>query len=152
MNKSRLVYKIYKQRRDEFILGEKRDKKNWCYWTWRYLKDLHLEHAWESEKISEASKFSELVRKLIRNKDEREWQEEVDKKRKLRLYRRLKSRLALEDYVVELDREKRRHLTMLRGGTNNLRIDIGRRKEESEMERICQVCLCHEVEDEKHFL
>ena len=42
MKKYRLVYKIYKQRREEFIKGKKRDKKNWCYWTWKHLKDLHL--------------------------------------------------------------------------------------------------------------
>ena len=47
MKKYRLVYKIYKQRREEFIKGKKRDKKNWCYWTWKHLKALHLEHVWE---------------------------------------------------------------------------------------------------------
>src|SRR3954469_4253620 len=48
MNKNRLVYKVYKQRREEFIRGEKKDKKNWCYWTYQSLKDLNLEHIWES--------------------------------------------------------------------------------------------------------
>ena len=45
MKKNRLIYKIYKKRREEFVKGGKRDKQNWCYWTWRYLKDLNLEHA-----------------------------------------------------------------------------------------------------------
>jgi len=67
-----------------------------------------------------------LVRKLIKRKDEDEWREEMNKKRKLRLYSRIKTRLQLEDYVVELDREKRRQLTMIRGGTNYLRIETGR--------------------------
>ena len=34
---------------------------------------------------------------------------------------------SFREYVLELDREQRQHLTMLRGGTNKLRIEIGRR-------------------------
>jgi len=49
-----------------------RDKKNWCYWTWKALKELHLEHIWISEKIPEASKFSKLVSELLKNKEEKE--------------------------------------------------------------------------------
>src|SRR5262249_4921478 len=64
----------------------------------------------------------------------------------------LKDRLVLEKYVVELDRERRRHLTMLRGGTNKLRIETGRWVGEREEERVCKVCLSQEIEDEKHFL
>ena len=76
----------------------------------------------------------------------------MEKKPKLRLYRKLKNRLVIEDYVVELEREKRRQLTMLRGGTNKLRIETGRWRREKEPERVCNVCLCEDVEDEKHFL
>jgi hypothetical protein len=156
MNKSRLVYKIYKQRRIDFIKSGKKDKKNWCYWTWKYLKDLHLEHFWESEQISESeskkSNFSKLVKDLLNRKEQSEWRERIEKKPKLRLYNKLKDRLVVEDYVLELDRDKRRQLTMLRGGTNKLRIETGRWRKESEKERVCNVCLCEEVEDEKHFL
>ena len=70
---------------------------------------------------------------------------------KLRLDRKLKETLVVEDYVIELEREKRRQLTMLRGGTNKLRIETGRKKER-ENERVCKMCLCEQVEDEKHFL
>ena len=41
---------------------------------------------------------------------------------------------------------------MLRGGTNKLRIETGRWVGEREKERVCNVCLCEDVEDEKHFL
>ena len=78
--------------------------------------------------------------------------ERVETKSKLRLYRKLKTKLTLEDYVVELPREKRRILTMLRGGTNRLRIETGRWVGEREEERVCKVCLSNEVEDETHFL
>jgi hypothetical protein len=64
----------------------------------------------------------------------------------------LKDRLVLEKYILELDRADRRQLTMLRGGTNHLRIETGRWVGEREQERVCKVCLCEDVEDEKHFL
>ena len=86
-NKDRLVYKIYRERRAEYIKDKMRDKKNWCYWTWRYLKD-HLEHVWESEQVPKASEFNKLVSNLIARKSESEWREEMQKKKKLRNYRR----------------------------------------------------------------
>ena len=89
---------------------------------------------------------------LIVRKEEREWREEMQKKSKLRMYRKIKTNLVLEDYVTELERSKSRQLTMLRGGTNNLRIETGRRIGEKVEERVCNVCLCNEVEDEKHFI
>ena len=92
------------------------------------------------------------MKKLVRKKEGEEWRENMKKKSKLRLYRKIKNRLVLEDYVVELDRAKRRQLTMLRGGTNKLRIETGRWRGESEQERVCDVCLSLDVEDEKHFL
>src|SRR2546421_4996944 len=131
MNQNRLVYQIYKQRREELIKdiknNKKIDNKNWCYWTWQYLKDLHLEHVWESEKVNEASKFNNLVSELIVRKEEKEWREEMQKKSKLRMYRKIKTKLVLEEYIIELERSKSRQLTMLRGGTNKLRIETGRR-------------------------
>ena len=152
MNHNRLVYKIYKQRREEFIRGEKKDKNNWCYWTWTYLKEIHMEHAWQSEELGPGENFNKLVRELIKKRDEEEWRENLEKRSKLRLYRKLKDKLVLENYVVELEREQRRHLTMLRGGTNKLRIETGRWVGEREKERVCDVCGCDDVEDEKHFL
>ena len=152
MNKDRLVHKIYRERREEFLRGGKKDKKNWCYWTWKYLQDLKLEHVLESETIQLGSNFNNIVRKLMKMKEEREWLEGMEKKSKLRLYRKLKSKLVLEDYVVELDREQRRLLTMLRGGTNKLGIEKGRWRDSHEDEKLCPVCLCEEIEDEIHFL
>ena len=141
MNKNRLVYKIYRARKNELIAGGYKDKKNWCYWTWKNLQNLNLEHLWQSEKIELGSNFSNLVKKLIARKEENEWREQIEKKPKLRLYKKLKSKLILEEYVLELDREQRRHLTMLRGGTNKLRIETGRWNNESEPARVCNVCV-----------
>ena len=69
MKKTRLVYKIYKERRAEFIQSNKKDKKNWCYWTWKFLKDIHLEHVWESEKFEIGKDFHNLVKEALQRKD-----------------------------------------------------------------------------------
>ena len=152
MKEDRLIKKVYRKRREDFLVGEKKDKKNWCYWTWKFLKELHLEHLWESEGSEVGRNVNKLVKQLVRRKDEDDWREAMKTKRKLRLYRRLKDRLVLERYVIEFDRSRRRQLTMLRGGTNYLRIERGRWVGEREHERVCNVCMCDEVEDERHFL
>jgi hypothetical protein len=154
MNPNRLVYKMYKQRRGDLIKGNMKDKSNWCFWTWKFLKDLHLELVWQSENIPNENEnhFINLVRELIYKKEESEWQNNIHKKTKLRTYIKLKSELKLEEYIIDFERRRRRHLTMLRGGTNKLRIERGRWVGELENERVCQVCSCDEVEDETHFL
>ena len=115
------------------------------------MKFLNLEHVWESENLGEPNSFQRLVRSAIR-KEEQEWREQMKKKPKLDLYRKIKNSLSIEDYILELSREKRRQLTMMRGGTNYLRIERGRWKGEKREERVCNVRLCEVVEDEKHFL
>ena len=41
---------------------------------------------------------------------------------------------------------------MLRGGTNQLRIERGRWEGEKVEDRVCRICLCDYVEDEQHFM
>ena len=45
---------------------------------------------------------------LIVRKEEREWREEMKKKSKLRMYRKIKTKLVLEEYLIELERSKSR--------------------------------------------
>ena len=50
----------------------------------------------------------------------------MNKKDKLRLYRTIKLSLKREEYLdVIMDLEERRLVTALRGGTNQLRIEVG---------------------------
>ena len=105
-----------------------------------------------SETPEPGRNFFKLMKKLIQKRDEEEWRENMNKKSKLRTYRKLKSKLKVEKYIIETDREKRRQLTMLRGGTNKLRIETGRWVKEEVKERVCNVCVQEEVEDETHFL
>ena len=153
-DKTRLVYQIYKKRRQDFVRAGKKDKKNWCYWTWKYLKELGLEHIWESEDLERLGKknFDSLVKTVIERKEEQDWIERMKQKPKLRLYRKLKDRLVLEDYVIKFERGRRKFFTRLRCGTNHLRIERGRWVGEREEERVCNVCLSNEVENEIHYL
>ena len=67
------------------------------------------------------------------------------------MYRTLKTVLAREDYL-ELDVEERRLLTMMRSGTNPLRVEHGRWKKEKLEERTCLLCVQGKIETEQHFL
>ena len=76
----------------------------------------------------------------------------MDSKSKLRTYRVIKSELEREKYLEEGTAQQRRVMVMLRGGTNDLRIETGRYEKLEERERICIFCGNGEVEDERHFL
>ena len=67
----RLVYQIYQQRRKDFLKVKKPDTKNWCYWTWRHLRDLQLEHIWESENVESEKEFNQIVRLIEKERRRR---------------------------------------------------------------------------------
>ncbi len=102
--------------------------------------------------------WNSAVWKAINSKEEQEWKERTMKKPKLRTCRLLKKELCFEAYLTDEDRKARAVMTRLRGGTNELRIEIGRypittRDRKLEVhERQCLLCMSGEVEDEKHFV
>jgi len=150
-SKNRLLYRMYKVRREEFMRNvRKNDKKNWCYWIWKSLKELDLEEIWETERVDH--NFKKTIVEARKRREEQEWREQMTKKPKLRRYITLKTKLELEEYVLRFEKRNRRQLTMMRGGTNYLRIERGRWEKETKEERVCNVCVSQEIEDEKHFL
>ena len=64
----------------------------------------------------------------------------------------LKTKLEPELYLGHENFRNRRLFTMLRCGTNSLRIETGRWKKEPFEKRVCDICLASQVEDEMHFL
>jgi hypothetical protein len=94
------------------------------------------------------------VRKKLREKEESQWKKRIKKKSKLRFYCKIKTRLRLEDYLLNLLTPKlgRYIITSLRSGTNKLRIETGRYVDEKEEVRVCEMCHSGEIEDERHFL
>ena len=69
------------------------------------------------------------------------------------MYRTLKFALEREEYLdVVVDAQQRKFLTEMRGGTNLLRVELGRWKGEQLEERTCSFCAMGLVEDEPHAL
>ena len=93
-----------------------------------------------------------IVWKKIQDKEQEEWRKRMDSKRKVRTYRVIKSELETEKCLEEGTAQKRRVMAMVRGGTNDLRIETGRYEKLEEKERICIFCESGEVEDERQFL
>ncbi len=73
--------------------------------------------------------------------------------KKLRTYRTFKSGFEIEIYLKNLIPFKVcQRFAMLRCGTAHLRIETGRYEHIALNDRICQLCDCGNVEDERHFL
>ena len=89
-------------------------------------------------------------------REEREWLERMQTKPKLRTYITLKHELKFEPYLTHDGAQARQVMTRLRGGTNELRIEIGRypitnRDRKLEIhERRCLLGMSGE--DKKHFV
>ena len=105
-------------------------QKTKAYWSKRLQENVHKKRSWHGSK-------------------------KMELKPKLRTYRTFKTELRLEKYLLsELNKPARYLLTSLRTGTNQLRIETGRRKKPKEKvdERVCVYCPARIVEDEKHFV
>ena len=77
------------------------------------------------------------------------WRSRMKRKAKLRTYRIIKRDLELEPYLEMKDLKSRRTLSLLRSGSNFLRIESGRWTGQDIEERKCS--WCDAVEDEAHF-
>ena len=97
-----------------------------------------------------------MVKEKVWEWEEAHWKEGMASKSKLRLYRRVKEELKLEEYLASENSEGRRQMVMFRGGSGDLRIETGRWEGHRGTpllveERVCK--LCHDgVEDEEHVL
>ncbi len=82
-----------------------------------------------------------------------QWKTSLGNKPKLRTYVKFKEEYCAEDYVKYcFSRYKRSLVTQLRCGVLPLHIEVGRFRNKSVEERICQVCDSQLVEDELHFV
>ena len=106
---------------------------------------------WASEQIGASQAWISQVKAVIKDREQKLWRLEVEHKPKLRLYANLKTKLEPELYLGHENFGNRRLFTMLRCGTNSLRVETGRWKKEPLEKRICDICLASQVEDEMHF-
>ncbi len=156
MSSSRLVKQVYAYSRARYEAGE---NSRWCKYTHALLKELGMEEVWQNGTHGyDEKKWDRELREKIHEREEKEWLERMNTKPKLRTYRTLKHKLKFEPYLNHDDTHAREVMTRLRGGTNELRIETGRypitnRDRRLEIhERRCLLCLCGDVEDEKHFV
>jgi hypothetical protein len=146
---SRLVKEVYRCRRDqaEYFIND------WCSQVRKTLVSIGLGHIWDTEEVGSEKDWKSLLKASIQAREEKEWITEMSLLPKLRTYRKLKFVLEREEYLETItDSEERRRRTALRGGTNPLRIEIGRWKGEQIHDRTCTLCAKGEIEDEAHVL
>jgi hypothetical protein len=167
MDESRLVKRVYKCSRDQYINYR---KQNWCSVIHRLVIKYNLLHLWKNEKEILEPKIDNLhnssvvhirnywyrfLRCRVHEIEQGKWLTQLEKKPKLRTYKTFKKRLKLEQYLLsEKNKEGRYLLTRIRSGTHALRIETGRwtKPKENEEERVCRQCLSGEVENERHFI
>ena len=151
MDDSRLVKKVYRIRREQ--AGKRTIISDWCTEVLRTLTSLGLGHIWDTEEVGSEKDWKSLLKSSIQAREEKEWITEMRKLPKLRTYQKLKFVLEREEYLETiLDSEQRRRVTALRGGTNSLRIEVGRWTGEALQDRTCTLCAKREIEDEGHVL
>jgi hypothetical protein len=141
---------VYRQRREEFERQGRKDKRNWCWYTWQVLREMGKEVDWAVEYV-QGGAWIQGVRERIQQREEKEWQTRMGEKPRLRTYRLVKEKLEHERYLDCTTGAKRRALVELRSGANDLEIEMGRRRNKEVKDRVCEECKGG-VEDEMHFL
>jgi hypothetical protein len=145
----KIVYQESKRRMEEE--GEE-ELDTWCRYTKDLLQELGLGEYWVSEKLGPAEEWFSLIRNRIHEREEKQWQEEMKQKTKLRTYRKIKHRLEREAYLETRNKRGITELVRLRGGTNRLRIEKGRYEKLPVEDRVCLFCESRAPEDEEHFM
>jgi hypothetical protein len=148
--KKGLRWEVYQECRKR--VGD--DEEAWCDYTRKCLRELKLEDFWEcqDEMNLGVDEWRSVVLAKVQEKEEREWRVRMEGKSKLRTYRQFKEVLERELYLEEGTASQRRVMVMVRGGSNDLRIERGRYEKLRVEERVCIFCDAKEVEDERHFL
>ena len=140
MNDNRLTRKIF-----EYDLDK---NQGWGKEIQLVFRKLNLTNFYENRLPCDITLVKERVKDLM----EEQWKQEVESKPKLRTYRLFKTVFEVEDYVHCNNRLKRSLFAQLRIGILPLRIETGRFSNIALEDRICDMCLERNVEDELHFI
>ena len=106
----------------------------------------------QDDDIMKRDEWRKLVVERVQSREQEQWISRMEAKSKLRTYREVKKVLERESYLEEGTASQRRVMATIRGGSNNLTIEMGRYEKLAVEERVCNFCDADEVEDEKHFL
>ncbi len=122
--------------------------ETWCSSFYYVCYTLGLEEYYNNLSEIDLTMFIEKLGNFVQDK----WLESVHSKPKLRTYKKFKSKLVPEDYVLRLmSRFHRSTFAKLRCGILPLSIEVGRYRGIKVEDRICPLCK-NGVEDEIHFL
>jgi hypothetical protein len=124
MSKDRLVRRVYEVGRAR--LEADPDGSTWCNLTRKWLRQLGLEAAWNSQAVD--VRWRETLKERIMRVEEQRWRLGTSRNARLENYARWKPSLTAcpERYLVERCGNKRRLWTKLRAGCLELRIETGR--------------------------
>ena len=141
-------YKVYARN-----YAEQKKVKNWPMRVRDVLLICILVQWWEDNSCGNLSKreCKEMLISILFRLERENWQKEVEKKPKLRLYRLFKQEYAPEPYVNVTSRAHRSLLAKLRGGSAMLEIETGRYTGIPAEQRLCKLCKSG-VGDEAHFI
>ena len=96
MEPNRIAKKVYEQTRQSFERARKAGKKvctgNWSSYTYQLMRELGLEEHWDANTVASREEWNGLVRQRVQAFEQRQWEEGVSAKPKLRTYRRIESR------------------------------------------------------------
>lgn len=127
------------------------DKANGHPWT----KDVHEISYKVNSQISFQNNLQFKIPIIKETFDiyKKQWELEVLKKPKLRIYVQFKVCFSTEPYVnCNMKRRQRSLCAQLRAGVLPLEVEVGRYKGVPEEDRLCAVCDLSLVEDEFHFM
>ena len=124
------------------------NQKGWCL----QVKELFISIGLLDVYLEKRNCDLRLVESRLFETRQNQWKEMLITNPKLRTYRLFKNVINTENYVYIKNRKKRSLLAQLRLGILPLNIEMGRFRNIPVEERICELCDCGMVEDEKHFL
>ena len=154
MEGTRLTNHMYKIDR-EAVLNDRGWGRSWCGNIRSILSEYGFDDSfWESERCKNFSQgeWKSLVAEHVSYTDESSCFDDIDSMPKLRSFKMVKHKFGIEDFMkIPGFRKGKAMCLALRNGTNNLRIDIGRRRGETPDERVCYCCSKGKTENEYHF-
>ena len=104
MKRERLPRKVY-----EWELKKKIKKKKWTSYTKKILDELGMGEYWEKQEVKEKKdEWNRLIEERIQEREQKLWWMTVNRKSKLRTYRKVKKVLTFEDYLKSNDEKGRR--------------------------------------------
>jgi hypothetical protein len=134
------------------------EDKGWCGEVRRLLRKYNLEEWAEKEAwggLPKNEMWKKVVETEMRRVEEEKWRKDMEENGTLDTYRRVKKDLEFEDYLRKIGKGARSGAvlkTKLRGGTNALRVSMGRQQKLERSERMCLICNSGAIEDEEHFV